>query len=339
MAIVTNDKAHELVDTLNLRGQGLNVGELPGVCFCGNVEELVRMVDVLALTGRPDVVIAEPVGSCLDMTATVIRPLQKAFGRRFDIAPYGVLVKPLHAAKILRGEENAGVSPKAAYIFLTQLAEADFAVINRIDQLTAAEVDELRRLLAARWPGLPISAMSARTGVGFEAFAEQLERTGNFRGCGVSIDYEAYAAGEAELAWLNASLLIAVRCLTPLNDFVVDFLASMRRCLEQGGVRAAHVKATALAEGRHAAANLIDTWVPPEVSFSCDDAAQRVQLVVNARVRCEPRRLREIFLAALDDAPAMAGGSRELIAIECFAPGSPDRDAGRGSAGILSIDP
>ena len=38
VAIVTNDKAHELVDTLNLRGQGLNVGELPGVCFCGNLD-------------------------------------------------------------------------------------------------------------------------------------------------------------------------------------------------------------------------------------------------------------------------------------------------------------
>src|SRR5687767_12206658 len=80
VAIITNDKAADLVDTLNLRGQGFNVGELPGVCFCGNVDELVRMVDALGLAARPDVVLAEPVGSCLDLVATVIRPLQQAFG-------------------------------------------------------------------------------------------------------------------------------------------------------------------------------------------------------------------------------------------------------------------
>ena len=39
---------------------------------------------------EPDVVLAEPVGSCLDMVGTVIRPLEQSYGRRFEVAPYGV---------------------------------------------------------------------------------------------------------------------------------------------------------------------------------------------------------------------------------------------------------
>ena len=48
VAVVTNDKAADSVDTLRLRALGLNVGELPGACFCGNVDELIEMEDTEA---------------------------------------------------------------------------------------------------------------------------------------------------------------------------------------------------------------------------------------------------------------------------------------------------
>src|SRR5262249_29780260 len=143
VAIVTNDHASELVDTQTLRSLGFNVGEIPGACFCGNLDELVSAVERASVFAVPDVVFVEPVGSCTDMVATVIRPLKRLLANQFEVAPYGVLLKPSHGKKILRGESNGGFSPQAEYIFRQQLEEADFVAINRIDQLSVVEADEL----------------------------------------------------------------------------------------------------------------------------------------------------------------------------------------------------
>ena len=203
-AIVTNDQATDLVDTNSLRSQGFDVGEVAGSCFCCNFNELTATVERLGADRRPDVVIAEPVGSCTDLVATVIRPLQQMYSQPFDIAPYGVIVKPSHGAKILKHVAQGGFSPKAEYIFRKQIEEADFVIVNRIDELPAAEVEELSQLLEADFPGRTVVRMSAKTGEGFDAFCEFLDQQGNFGRRVMDVDYDVYAEGEAELGWLNS---------------------------------------------------------------------------------------------------------------------------------------
>src|SRR5262245_449829 len=135
VGLVTNDQAQNLVDTTSLRSQGFSVEEVPGACFCCRFDDLVGKVGQLEEQARPDVILAEPVGSCTDLVATVVQPLRDLYGKRFEVAPYPVLFKPSHGLKILKGETGAGFSPKAAYIFHKQLEEADAIVINRIDEL------------------------------------------------------------------------------------------------------------------------------------------------------------------------------------------------------------
>ena len=130
VGIVTNDQAEDLVDTLTLRELGNEVGEVAGACFCCNFDELADTIDQLGKQHQPDVVIAEPVGSCTDLVATVIQPLVHLYDQQYDIAPYGVILKPSHGQKILSGKKRAGFSPKASYIFRKQLEEADFIALN-----------------------------------------------------------------------------------------------------------------------------------------------------------------------------------------------------------------
>src|ERR671924_399247 len=131
VGIVTNDQAQDLVDTHNLREQGFPVEEVAGACFCCKFNELMDRVGSLQTAQRPDVILAEPVGSCTDLVATVVQPLKDLYGSRFEVAPYPVLFKPSHGLPILRNETGSGFSPKAAYIFKKQLEEADAIVINR----------------------------------------------------------------------------------------------------------------------------------------------------------------------------------------------------------------
>jgi G3E family GTPase len=132
VGIVTNDQASDLVDTHLLRSQGFDVGEVAGACFCCKFNDLTDTIGRLEATERPDVVLAEPVGSCTDLVATVMQPIMDLYREKFDVAPYGVLLKPSHGRRILGGDVNAGFSPKAAYIFKKQLEEADFVVVNRM---------------------------------------------------------------------------------------------------------------------------------------------------------------------------------------------------------------
>src|SRR5580700_7410571 len=120
VGLVTNDQAQDLVDTHSLREQGFPVAEVAGACFCCKFDDLIAKVGTLQESQRPDVILAEPVGSCTDLVATVVQPLRDLYGARFSVAPYPVLFKPSHGLKILRNEPGAGFSPKAAYIFRKQ---------------------------------------------------------------------------------------------------------------------------------------------------------------------------------------------------------------------------
>src|SRR5262249_41914124 len=154
--------------------------EVAGACFCCRFDDLVGRVRQLEQGERPQVILAEPVGSCTDLVATVVQPLKDLYGDRFEVAPYPVLFKPSHGLRILRNEAGSGFSPKAAYIFRKQLEEADAVVINRIDEMVPEAVAETAALVAKEYPGVPVLRMSAKTGAGFEALTELLDQQGAF---------------------------------------------------------------------------------------------------------------------------------------------------------------
>src|SRR5438309_8681529 len=108
VGLVTNDQAQDLVDTNSVRAQGFAVEEVAGACFCCRFDDLVNKVGRLQEGERPDVIMAEPVGSCTDLVATVVQPLRDLYGERFEVAPYPVLFKPSHGLRILRNESGSG---------------------------------------------------------------------------------------------------------------------------------------------------------------------------------------------------------------------------------------
>ncbi len=235
VGLVTNDQAQDLVDTHALREQGFPVEEVAGACFCCKFDDLLDKVGRLESHQRPDVILAEPVGSCTDLVATVVQPLKDLYGTRFSVAPYGVLFKPSHGLKILRREAAGGFSPKAEYIFRKQLEEADAVLLNRIDELAPAQVEELAGLVAAAYPGVPVLRVSAKTGEGFEALTQLLDQEGNFGKKILDIDYDVYAAGEAELGWLNSSVRVRAGQPFALDDFLLAVVRGLQEALRDRG--------------------------------------------------------------------------------------------------------
>jgi len=323
VGVVTNDQASDLVDTNTLRAQGFDVGEVAGSCFCCNFDGLMGTIEKLGAERRPDVILAEPVGSCTDLVATVVQPLKRLFEAEFSIAPYCVILKPSHGARILKNEASAGFSPKAAYILKKQLEEADAILINRVDELDPRDIEDLASLVDRHYPGRPILKISARAGTGCEALVALLDQEGEFGRRVLDIDYDIYADGEAELGWLNASVRVAGKNDFSMDDLLRDIVGRLAQALDAAGAETAHLKAIGLWEGFFGVANLISRDHVPELSLPSHCSVREFDLIVNARVATDPDLLEEAVHAAVNAACAAIAATAEFRQTQCFRPGRP----------------
>ncbi len=323
VGLVTNDQAQALVDTTSLRGQGFAVEEVAGACFCCRFDELVGKVEQLEESERPDVILAEPVGSCTDLVATVVQPLKDLYGGRFRVAPYAVLFKPSHGLRILRDEQGAGFSPKAAYIFRKQLEEADAILLNRVDEMPPVEREGLAELVRREYPGVPVLPVSAKTGEGFAAYIQLLDQQGPFGRKILDIDYDVYAEGEAELGWLNGSVRVEAATLFALDELLLEVVTRLREALSGPGQEIAHLKAIGLWEGVFGVANLVSSGTEPELSLPSRARVPEADVIVNARVAADPALLEEEVRRALEAVCRERQARAVFHTMQSFRPGRP----------------
>jgi Ni2+-binding GTPase involved in maturation of urease and hydrogenase len=338
VGLITNDQGAGLVDSRALRAQGFAVEEIAGGCFCCRFGSLLEAARRLAAEARPDVFLAEPVGSCTDLVATVSYPLRRIYGGDFRVAPLSVLVDPVRAARVLGLEAGGSFSRKVTYVYEKQLEEADIIAVNKLDLLDRTQRAALRRALNDRYPRAEVLEVSARRGDGLDEWFDRLEREELRPRRAIEIDYDLYAEGEALLGWLNATL----RLSAPTGGGPVDGNAALRGLAEriqarlaESGAEVAHLKMTlspfagAIGPAELAVVNLVrQDWVP-EV---CQEIAEPLrpgedgELIVNLRAESPP----EVLRAALESAVAAGGadatgsGGRFTIEhLECFRPGRP----------------
>ena len=330
VGLVANDQAADLVDSEILKITGMCVEEVAGGCFCCRFPDMVAALDRLAQREGADVLLGEPVGSCTDLAATVMQPLMKLHAAQFDLAPLSVLVDGKQVRVLARLRAAAEKDPSARfpdnvlYIYEKQLEEADLIVLNKADRLAAGELAELKASLAARFPGKPLLTMSALAGEGVDAWLECLAEHGPAGRHVVEVDYDAYAAGEAALGWLNASVML--RAGGPLDWQVVaeDLLEEIRCALVARRAEIAHLKLIIGAGSESLTGNVTSNDGPVFVRGRLDPAAGQAVMRINARVHIGPDELKAIVEGALRET---AGGHGRLdatiTALSSLRPGRP----------------
>lgn len=323
VGIVTNDQTTDLVDTHSLRNQGFDVGEVAGACFCCSFNELTATVDKLTRDQLPEVIIAEQVGSCTDLVATVIRPLMNMYDSPLEISPYGVILKPSHGLKILTGAGRGGFSPKAEYIFRKQIEEADFVIVNRIDELEPSKAELLANEIESQYPGRPVIRMSAKTGVGFEAYVNFLEQQGQFATRVMDVDYDLYAEGEAELGWLNSQFQLQLPASVELDGVLVDLVNALQTQLATAAAEIAHLKAIGMSDGNYAVANSVSSFTDTELSLASNCQITNADIVINARVATDPTELEQMVRSQIESMAAKLGGAARIDTMQSFRPGRP----------------
>jgi len=328
VGLITNDQGRELVDTKMLRSLGFETEEIPGGCFCCRFNSLVDAAQKLSAGTEPDVFIAEPVGSCTDLVATVTYPLRRMYGDSFTIAPLSVLVDPVRARRVFGLDAGGSFSEKVVYIYKKQLEEADIIVINKSDLLSPGQLDELTEALSAAFPSAKIVAVSARQGHGLEQWfgmlndgAQQSRRT-------MEVDYDVYADGEALLGWLNATVDLDAPAGVDADQLLKALAGAVHQRLTAQNAEVAHFKMTLSSDdalsGEVAIINLVRNDYVPELCQQLDDDVTRAQIIVNLRAETDPDTLAAVLRDALDaTAAANAGVRLRLEHLEHFRPGRP----------------
>jgi len=326
VGLITNDQGSGLVDTTILRARGFATEEIPGGCFCCRFNSLLDAARRLTTTTRPDVFIAEPVGSCTDLVATVTYPLRRIYTNDYTIAPLSVLLDPIRALRIFGLESGGRFSDKVLYIYRKQLEEADLLVINKADLLEDSKTSRLRDQLMREFPEKEVLVISARTGLGLEHWFRRLTATSQPAGEAMQVDYGIYAEGEALLGWLNATVQVNSETDFDVNRMLKELAAAVQCRLNQRSAEVAHLKMTFSPDeplGDIAAISLVRNDLVPELSLTLSDDVDSGQLIINLRAEAAPDQLKAAVHAALAEISRSSQVDVRLDHLEHFRPGKP----------------
>ena len=227
-AAILNDQGANLVDTEYVREQQISANEVAGGCFCCRFSDLIDRAEELRKL-NPEIIFMEAVGSCADLSATVIQPLKRDFRDRFRIAPLTVAVDPTQARQMSELPESS----ELRYLFHSQMEEADLVAFTKCD--LGLEPDNIGEV-ETRY-------VSSLTGEGVSEWLDEILTGTTPAGSKIlQIDYDRYARAEAALGWLNWHA--QVRLSYPLSpaELVGPFLDALQLAVSSNGGEIMHLK-------------------------------------------------------------------------------------------------
>ncbi|MEN9938952.1 MAG: hypothetical protein RLZZ387_5531 [Chloroflexota bacterium] len=314
VGLVTNDQGGDLVDTALAASHDLPVEEVGGGCFCCRFPDLVVAVRRLRDAVAPDVILAEPVGSCTDLVATVLRPLQAYNAGEVEVGPLSVLLDP--------ERELGGFDATVSYLHAQQLAEAAVIVLTKTDLLGEGEervrLSELRRA----HPHALVLGLSSRAGSGVDGWLDACLAAPAGAGRALEIDYQAYAEAEASLGWLNATGELVGERPFAADGWVAGALHALDQAFAERGAPVAHIKIQLETPRATLKASLTRSGAP--VSWDllpADTRAERAHLRLNVRVGAPPELVEAVVRRLATEAPPWI--RCELKRLECFSPAAP----------------
>jgi Ni2+-binding GTPase involved in maturation of urease and hydrogenase len=323
VGVITNDQGKYLVDTAFFRLGDLPTVEVSGGCFCCNYADLDARLAQLIETARPDVIFAESVGSCADIVATVVKPLLDLGKDGIQPASFSVFSD----ARMLRrrlNEQEMPFSEDVVYIFDKQLEEAGVLIVNKVDLLAETAKEEVRRLLAEKFPGKPYLLQSSLNQSGVQPWLKQIQSgTLQLPEAALEINYQRYGAGEAQLAWLDLDMLIRF----PENQGRALLRYALRHLLDDLAARKAgigHLKFILHGSGVWAEGGAVKLSFPTLEELGWEERIPEIHgkeasLLVNARVEMPAAELTELVKTALSE----SGLDLEIGSGMAFHPAEP----------------
>ena len=306
VAVIMNDQDAALVDTLQSQANDFPTSEVAGGCFCCRFSDLLDAADQLA-SYRPEIIFAEPVGSCVDLSATILQPLLAFHRDKFRVAPLTVLLDPLTAARLDSGE----LPGDTQFLIRNQIAEADLLCVTKKD--IHGELPQL---------SVPVDFhLSAQRGDAVQAWLNEVLSSKRVTGARLlDVDYDRYAEAEAALGWLNLHAEIRLDAAASPALIAGPLLDQLNGALTAGGIEIAHLKIFDRAATGWVRASISSNGDEPQPQGDIlAEAAIDHQLAINLRAIVDPESLRDLVTRALQE----FGSQIRILHLRAFRPSRP----------------
>ena len=318
LAVITNDQGSQLVDAAFMDSLNIPGSEVRNGCFCCNYDQFYSAIENLKTSVGPQVIFAEAVGSCVDLVATIIKPLNR-YAPEIDVSLSVFADGPVLLSS-MEGRSSF-VSNDIQYIYKKQLEEAGLIVVSKCDLLTDEDMKKMESVFASEYPGKKVLFQDSRQGSSARKWMDTMQyNIADKPLTALTIDYDKYGAGEAALAWLDASVIIhsKQKAVLKASQFINDMrdeisfrrfpVGHLKFFLESGEWQ----KKISYTRGHNEKLDTSDS----------ERIADHVRVLVNARVETYPDELKKIFyrtIQGIQDQNCQA----EIFDLASFRPGYP----------------
>ena len=318
VGVVSIDQGSQLVDTTFMIANGLPTNEVTNGCFCCQFEELDNRIQSILLHNNPDVLFAESVGSCTDLIATVVKPMQKLHPE-LDVTVC-IFADALVFPQMIRGSELFvnGVQ----YIYRKQMEEADLLVLSKTDLLTAEQLNEVLYLIQTRYPDKKVLFQNSLDPEQIRRWLQTINGLPGVARTSLLIDYDLYAAGEADLAWFDGEVIItsenrnAVKEAQQLIEVIHEEITSRKLSI-------GHLKFLLDHEDGQEKISIVSNTDPCFNFSNKGPDRAKARLLINARVQTTAKILQQIMTEAFDNIQLQQKCTVTKGNLAAFQPGYP----------------
>jgi G3E family GTPase len=316
-AVVTNDQGSVLVDTQFVRDAGFDVAEVLGGCFCSKFPEFVKNARSLVAMGRPDIILAEPIGTSTNVLSSVVAPLRNMYPDEFEVAPLLVVLDGTRATELLQKPGGFGLGSQSRIIPLNQVHDAEVILISKCDLMSQMQIDEVMARIQAEAPGIEVIPYSAHTMKNVDKIVEIMVSSRTSQKLPRPDDPSIFSTEKASMGWYNLSGRIVASRLD-LSAFTTDILRHVAEAFP--GRMTGHVKIVVSSPRVAVKIGLVEGQVQVEGLKGGRYMEGEGKLVINARVTTSPDELKRIFGSSVESICARYQVRLDELSISCFAP-------------------
>jgi G3E family GTPase len=313
--VITNDQGIKLVDGNFFESLGIPNRQVVNGCFCCNYNDLDTSIQSLIENNNPDIIFAESVGSCTDIVATVLKPLQHL---RKEVQVTISTFADVRLLQMILAEGDQLFDETVRYIYHKQLEEASIIVVNKIDLINAAELAGIKQLMQEKYGTKTLLYLSATDNDGIQQWLQTLDNTSLTSPSSLQIDYDMYGAGEAKLAWLDEELTIH----SPDNKAIQTAFSLTKSIYQKIQTKQYAIGHLKFLIDEHTKLSYTATS-KPELTNIGADLSPTATLLINARVQTTPEELNSMVQDAIMEMESATGNRITVSSISAFQPGYP----------------
>lgn len=240
VSVITNDLGENLVDTEYARMNGVGVSEIPNGCLCHDVTNFIEVVKQLNEREHPDIIFAEPVGSCVDLVHNVYQRIDDEYRESVELLPFTCVIDPIRYKSIYMEPENNTFSEEATYMYKKQLEDGDIFLLNKCDLISDDEKERIINSLRENFPQSRIVPVCSIRQENYKSWTEEFLNNQKPSLRKLDIDWDYVMSGAGKMGWYNNILRFKSNNKCDYNKVVKELVEIIQE--KFGSSEIAHLK-------------------------------------------------------------------------------------------------